>query len=43
MGKPFGEALNIMQQLKMIKEFRKKIDVLEKEIQKQSLDLIDAT
>lgn len=32
-----------MKKLKLIKEFRKKIDILEKEIQKESLKLIEHT
>lgn len=38
-----GESLDIMKKLKLIKEFRKKIDILEKEVQKESLKLIDQT
>jgi chaperonin cofactor prefoldin len=29
-----GETLDIMKKLKLIKEFRKKIDILEKEVQR---------
>jgi len=32
-----------MKKLKLIKEFRKKIDILEKEIQKEALKLIEST
>lgn len=42
-GRVVGESLDIMKKLKLIKEFRKKIDILEKEVQKESLKLIDQT
>ena len=37
------ETLDVMKKLKLIKEFRKKIDILQKEIQKESLKLINGT
>lgn len=40
MVKPIGEALNIINQLKHIKEFRKKIEILEEDIQKEAIMLI---
>lgn len=32
-----------MKKLKLIKEFRKKIDILEKEVQREALHLVDQT
>ena len=43
MAKPITEALDVIKQLKLIKEFRKKIDLLEKELQKEAILLIDYT
>jgi hypothetical protein len=37
------ETLDVMKKLKLIKEFRKKIDILEKETQKEALKLINGT
>ena len=37
------ETLEIMKKLKLIKEFKTKIDVLEKQIQKEALRLIENT
>lgn len=42
-GRVVGESLDIMKKLKLIKEFRKKIDILEKEVQREALQLIDQT
>lgn len=42
-GRVVGETLDIMKKLKLIKEFRKKIDILEKEVQREALKLIDQT
>jgi hypothetical protein len=38
-----GETLNIMKKLKLIKEFRRKIDMLEREIRKESMKMVDQT
>jgi hypothetical protein len=38
-----GEAVEVMKKLKLIKEFRRKIELLEREIQKEALRLIDTT
>jgi hypothetical protein len=43
MIKPIGEALDIIKQFKLIKEFQKKINILEKELQREALLLIDQT
>lgn len=38
-----GEAVDVMKKLKLIKEFRKKIELLEREIQREALKLIEST
>jgi hypothetical protein len=42
-GRYVGEAVDVMKKLKLIKEFRRKIELLEREIQKEALKLIDNT
>ncbi len=42
-GRVVSESLDIMKKLKLIKEFRKKIDILEKEVQREALHLVDQT
>ena len=39
----YMESLDVMKKLKLIKEFRKKIDILEKEMQKEVLKLMGST
>jgi hypothetical protein len=38
-----SETVQVMKKLKLIKEFRKKIDILEKEVQKDALRLVEHT